>query len=116
MIFLMNSAVMPSGCYGTYTYQRASLQDLLQVLQDRYGPWVSTIGYPQNVDLIEKWTGIRIPVNRVSVQLVHGDSALIMRLKERIADPKTKGAPVSEDPEDWEFAWVHYSSTITTKR
>lgn len=111
MIFLMNSAVMPAGCYGVYKYQKASMQDLKEVLQGKHGPWVSTIGYPQNVELIKKWTGVQVPVNRISVEFVHGDSAFVMRLKERIADPKTKGAPVSEDPEDWEFAFVHFSAT-----
>lgn len=105
MIYLMNSAVMPAGNYGTYRYKPATLEDLKLVLQ---GEYVSAIGYPQNADLIEKWTGIRVPVQRIETSFTHGDRALVMRLRTRVANPATKGQPVSEDPADWEFAWVEY--------
>lgn len=105
MIFLMNSAVMPAGCYGTYRYSPATLDDLRTVVQ---GEYQSAIGYPQNADLIEKWTGIRVPVQRIETSFTHGDRALVMRLRTRVANPATKGQPVSEDPADWEFAWVEY--------
>lgn len=59
MIYLMNSAVMPAGCYGTYTYSPAGLEDLAAVLRGEHGPMRSCIGYPQNAWLIEEWTGIR---------------------------------------------------------
>lgn len=107
MIYIMNSAVMPAGCYGTYSYQPAALEDLKQVIQS--GHYTSAIGYPQNIDLIEKWTGIRPPLNRIKTTFRPGDRALVMRLKSRVANPATKGAPVSEDPRDWEFAWVEFS-------
>lgn len=110
MIYLMNSAVFPQGNYGIYRYKRASLDDLKAVLAGEHGPWVSTIGYQQNCDLIQKWTGYTVPVNRVNAVLEPGDQAFIMRLKQRVADPATKGAPVSEDPRDWEFAWVRYAA------
>lgn len=106
MMYLMNSAVMPAGCYGLYTYQPATLEDLRAVVR---GEYVSAIGYPQNADLIERWTGIRPPVQRIEVDFQPGDRALVMRLKTRVANPATKGAPVSEDPADWEFAWVSFT-------
>ncbi len=62
MIYIMNSAVMPAGNYGTYRYSPATVEDL----------------------------------------------AIVMRLTRRVTDPGTKGAPVSADPADWEFAWVAY--------
>lgn len=106
MIYLMNSAVMPAGNYGTYTYYPASVEDLREVLHDGLGPYRSNIGYPQNADLIELWTGIRPEVSRAETVFDHGDAALVMRLKRRVTDPSTKGAPVSSDPADWGFAWV----------
>lgn len=108
MIYVMNSAVMPAGCFGTYQYLPASVDDLAAVLKGEYGPWQSTLGYPQNLDLVHKWTGIRPPLNRVNNKFLVGDSAIVMRLKRRVANPKTKGAQVSESPDDWEFAWVHF--------
>lgn len=106
IIYLTNSAVMPSGCYGTYRYRPATLDDLQGVLR---GEYVSAIGYPQTVDLIERWTGVRPPLSRVEINFQHGDKALVMRLKSYVPNPATKGAPVSEDPSDWEFAWVEYN-------
>ena len=35
VIFLMNSVVMPAGCYGTYTYRHATVHDLSAVLRLR---------------------------------------------------------------------------------
>ena len=109
MIYLMNSAVMPAGNYGTYEYSETSLEELKEVLKGQHGPYTSHIGYQQNADLIEQWTGIRPEVSRTETLFEHGDAALVMRLKHRVADPSTKGAPVSSDPADWEFAWVTYT-------
>lgn len=116
MIYLMNSAVFPQGSYGTYEYQKASLEDLREVLQGKHGQWQSTIGYPQNLDLIEQWTGVRVPLNRVNAALQPGDSAFVMRLRQRVADPATKGAPVSADPNDWEFAWIAMVRSCAAKK
>lgn len=110
MVYLMNSAVMPAGCYGCYVYRRASLDDLRDVIGGDYGEWQSAIGYPQNADLIAQWTGLRVPVRRVETHFADtGDKALVMRLRSRVVNPATKGAPVSSDPADWEFAWVEYA-------
>lgn len=108
MVYLMNSAVMPAERYGLYRYSPATLEDLRSVVTGQHGPWKSAIGYPQNCDLIERWTGIRPPLQRIEVLLQTGDRALVMRLRQRVANPATKGMPVSEDPSDWELAWVDY--------
>lgn len=108
MIYLMNSAVMPAGNYGLFRYSPATVKDLRKVVQGDLGPWSSTIGYPQNADLIKKWTGVRVEISRAETRFEKGDRALVMRLIRRVANPSSKGAPVSEDPCDWEFAWVSF--------
>ncbi len=108
MIYIMNSAVMPAGCFGTYTYQPSTLDYLRGVLASQ--EYKSCIGYPQNIDLIERWTGYRLELSRDAVQFQDDDSAVVMRLKSRVANPATKGAPVGEDPEDWEFALVSFTT------
>lgn len=108
MIYLMNSAVMPAGNFGIYRYSPATVADLAAVVRGEHGSWCSAIGYPQNADLIERWTGIKPKVARTETAFAHGDRALIMRLRTRVADPGTKGALVSEDPAAWEFAWVDF--------
>lgn len=107
MIYLMNSAVMPSRNYGTFVYGPASLDDLKDVMAGKHGPITSCIGYPQNVELIRNWTGIKPDLSRAEITFQHGDRALVMRLTRRV-DPTTKGMPVSNDPVDWEFAWVDF--------
>lgn len=108
MIYLMNSAVMPAGNFGSYRYRPATVEDLSSVLKGSCGPVTSTIGYPQNIDLIEKWTGVRLEVSRAEVRFNPGDRAFVMRLTSRITNPSTKGAPVSADLNDWEFAWIYF--------
>ena len=103
--YLMNSAVMPAGNFGVYRYTPATLADLAEVMA---GPHVSCLGYPQNADLVQAWTGIRPEVARVETRFSPGDRALVMRLTRRVSNPAAKGALVSEDPADWEFAWVHF--------
>ena len=109
MIYLMNSAVMPAGNYGEYTYSEASLEDLGKLLRGEYGEYRSHLGYPQNADLIEQWTGIRPEISRTETRFKPGEAALVMRLKTREVNLNTKGALVSDAPEDWEFAWVTFS-------
>jgi len=106
----MNSAVMPAGCFGTYKYSPATVFQLKDLVTGALGEWKSNIGYPQNVDLIKTWTGVTIDFNRDNTVLKDGDAIFTMRLKSRVVNPATKGQPVSEDPEDWEFAWVTYNA------
>ena len=108
MIYLMNSAVMPSGNYGTYRYSPATLDDLRAVVRAERGEWTSCLGYPQNAELVERWVGIRPPINRVETRFAPGDSAIVMRLRYRADPQRSKGAPVSANAADWEFAWVHF--------
>lgn len=110
MIHLLNSAVMPSGCFGTYKYSPASVADLAAVVRGEHGPWQSAIGYPQNIALIAGWTGVTIPLSRTETTFADGDRAIVMRLLRRVANPATKGAMVSDSPDDWEFAWVRFSA------
>lgn len=109
MIFLMNSAVMPAGNYGHYEYASATVADLEAVVSGQLGEWRSTIGYPQNAELIQLWTGHSCPVARIETFFKPGDRALVMRLTKRVVNPLTKGAEVSSSPDDWEFAWVTFT-------
>lgn len=108
MIYLMNSAVMPAGDFGTYEYAPATLGDLADVLRGVHGEYKSCIGYPQNCELIKQWTGVKPELSRRETQFVPGDMAFVMRMKRRIENPGSKGAAVSEDPKSWEFAWVTF--------
>ena len=103
-IYLMNSAVMPSGCFGKYTYYPMNPETFGFYLKSY--PVQSRIGYPQNIELIKNWFDVDIELNRTEVSLESGDQMLVMRMKKRIADPNTKGSPQSNNINDWEFAHV----------
>jgi hypothetical protein len=109
VIYLMNSAVLPHEMYGTYHYRAATLDDLRDVVRGKHGDWRSCISYPQNVQLVQRWTGVRVELSRAPSPMQPGDSAMVMRLPDRTTSPK--GTKVSEDPEAWEFAWVHAQGT-----
>lgn len=110
--YLLNSAVMPSGNYGVYQYTSVTLEEIKNVMLS--GRFISRIGYPQNCKLLEKWTGVKVECNRNETFFEDGDIAYVMRLKKRVANPDTKGEPVSENPKDWEFAKITFIESDET--
>ena len=104
---LVNSAMMPSE--GTYKLRRITKNLFIRILRraSERGIVDSTIGYPNVIDLLFKWTGISFPVSREQTTLEDGDIMLITKLKYRVQDPSTKGKYVpSED--DYEFFIATY--------
>lgn len=101
MKYLLNSAVLAAGAYGTYEFAPASVDDLAGFLS---GEFRSGIGYPETADLIREWSGTVVPLSRETFSMEPGDEAMIVRLRYRVVNPATKGQPVSRDPADWEIA------------
>jgi hypothetical protein len=117
--WLLNSAVLPAGAYGTYRYAPASWQALgealagAHVVVDAAGcacgrpHVVSRVGYAETASLIHRLTGVEVPLSRDVSALEPGDRALVVRLRFRVADPRTKGAVGAEQSRDaWEVAWL----------
>lgn len=109
MVKLTNSAVMPQ--HGVYRARQITKEEFVSLVQRAHaeGTLESYIGYPQNVELIRKWAGVDVALNRAETRLEDGDVMLVMKLRYRVADPSAKGAPVGED--DFEFYVVEYSTT-----
>lgn len=105
---LLNSAVMPKE--GQYSAYKISFQEFKLLLQKAHkrGELESYIGYPQNIELIRKWTGIEVPLNRAETNLDDGDEILVMKLRYRVSNPADKGKEVKE--EDFEFFYIKYRS------
>lgn len=111
-VHLMNSAMMPQP--GRYTAMRIDKDAFCRQVQeaDRKNKLKSYIGYPKNVELIQKWTGIGIPVSRAETHLEDGDSMLVMKLKYR---PQNVGMKSSKEGQeeltenDFEFFLVTYN-------
>lgn len=110
-IHLMNSAMMPQP--GQYQMRSISQEEFVAILQSAdagEGGVVlkSSIGYPQNIPLIKKWSGVGVQLNRSQTTLQDGDAMLVMKLKYRVADPTTKGSAVPQD--EFEFCFCEYRS------
>jgi hypothetical protein len=84
--WLMNSAVIPEGCYGSYAYESATVDELKRIIRHAE----SRIGYDATADQIERWTGYRPEIRRDSCALAVGDVAYVVRLRYRIQDPREK--------------------------
>jgi len=91
--WIINSAVIAAGAWGSYHYEEASTEQLAEALR---GTHQSRIGYPQTVEIIEAMTGIRPELSRDLSAMEPGDVAYVVRLRYRV-DPATKGQPVAED-------------------
>lgn len=76
MRYILNSAVITSP--GRYEYKLISLEEAKAWL--RGGDWESTIGYPETAAVLERLTGVSIPVNRKIIRMEPGDEALVFRL------------------------------------
>lgn len=91
---LLNSAMMPAP--GNYRLRELSAGEFGAAVKAAHdgGTLVSYIGYPQTADLISSVAGVPVPLNRAETDVADGDVLLIARLKYRVGDPATKGAPV----------------------
>lgn len=93
MLLLLNSAVMPTE--GVYTLKRISEVTFRTVLREAAATknFQSYIGYPATAHLIEQLTGIEVEVSREQATLVPGDTLLIVKLRQRVANPTDKDMP-----------------------
>ena len=90
MILLLNSAVMPDE--GVYTLKQISADTFKKMLRDaaETDNFKSYIGYPQTAQLIEQITDIAVEVSREQASLTPGDIMLIVKLRQRVANPADK--------------------------
>jgi hypothetical protein len=78
--YLMNAAVIPHGCTGTFTYRLATVAELIAFVQA--GEVINTIIYPDTLAWLQQVTGQRfkLPGERSLVQTLRpGDEAFVIR-------------------------------------
>lgn len=102
MILLLNSAVMPDE--GVYTLKRISADTFKKILQEASATdnFKSYIGYLQTAKVIEQLTNVDIEVSREQAELTLGDEMLIVKLRQRAADPAGKNT-LELSIDDFEF-------------
>ena len=95
MRYILNSAVITAP--GVYSYRLTTPEEA----REWYGSGnvISTIGYEETAEALSRLLGRPVPVNRVTIKMEPGDSALVFRLvlppgSPRI-DPKDKGQIIS---------------------
>jgi hypothetical protein len=104
-VHLMNSAMIPQA--GGYTAIKIDAESFALALKEahRTNELKSWIGYPQNVEVIEQLTGLKVEINKNSIdKLRPGDVMLCMRLKYRISG--RKGDRV--DSNDFQYFAITY--------
>lgn len=94
---------------GRYTLVRVARQLFLNniVMAHDAGKLVSRIGYEQNAQILQRLTGVPIPVNRDRTEVQDGDVLLCMTLKYRAGNDHKKGEPVGENDFEWWIAYYH---------
>lgn len=107
MIYLMNSAMMPTPGL-TYRLRAVSRSEFSRAVGDAVtrGQVVSAIGYEATAAHIGRVTGYVPALSRSEVSVSPGDMMLICKLKYRVSDPRMKADPraqaaVSDD--DFEY-------------
>lgn len=102
MILLLNSAVMPDE--GVYTLRQITKTAFEKVLRAAAATdnFKSYIGYPETARLIEQITGIEVEVSREQATLTPGDTMLIVKLRQRVANPADKET-LQLSTDDFEF-------------
>jgi hypothetical protein len=75
--YLMNAAVIPHGCAGTFTYRLATVEDLIAFVQA--GAVINTIPYQESLDWVPALSGVTFTVSRDLYPLQPGDEAFVIR-------------------------------------
>jgi len=79
MLYLLNTAILTS--YGRYDYQGPlTIEQTTQILHQGF---TSAIGHQSTASLLEQLLQLPISVNRMSVKMQSGDTAVIFKLQKR---------------------------------
>ena len=83
-LYVMNAPIITA--YGEFKYFPYTVQDARNLLKNRFGGFISAVGHESTAKFMSQILGVEIPMNRISVKMVSGDTALIFRLTDRLPD------------------------------
>ena len=77
---------------GVYTLKRITANTFKDILQKaaETNNFKSYIGYAETANLIERISGVTVEVSREQATLTRGDTMLIVKLRQRVANPADK--------------------------
>jgi hypothetical protein len=93
--YLMNAAVIPHGCTGTFTYRLATVEELIAFVQA--GEVINTIAYQESLDWVAALTGVTFQVSRDIYPLQPGDEAFVIRRTTRLTKTWKPREPFDPD-------------------
>lgn len=82
MIYLLNSPILTS--YGTWRFEGPISVDHARKLLEK--GFVSAIGHESSAKFLSLLLKLDIPANRIAAKMEAGDSALVLRVKERLPE------------------------------
>lgn len=85
-LYLLNSSIITS--FGQYDYQQMGIEEVKKLLATYPKAPISAIGHHSTAEVFSEMIGQKINVNRVSIQMGVGDTAIIFKLKNRLEENK----------------------------
>ena len=84
MFYILNTPILTA--YGTYHFAHISVslaQELM--IQEKF---TSAVGHQGTAEIISRLVNINVSMNRITIKMQPGDSAIVFRLLERLPEGK----------------------------
>ncbi|NPA44867.1 MAG: YddF family protein [Chlorobi bacterium] len=84
-LYITNSSILTNP--GEYSYKIIDINEAKKLVEKK-GNFISAIGHVSTANILTSLLNIKIPYNRISIQLNAGDQCLVFKLKERLEEGK----------------------------